>query len=74
VIFFKKKEEPVTARDIPKRVQNMARSDLVMWGDTLLLQAGASFDNWRYRSGDLDEVVLAADSFLSILEELRSRP
>lgn len=72
-MIFKKQAPEATPRDIPKRVQNMTREDLIMWGDTILMQTGSSFDNWRYRSGDIDDVVLAADAFLSIAEELRKR-
>lgn len=71
MIFKKNKEEQV--REIPKRVQNMRREELLAWADTVLMQAGASFDAWRLHGAPLEDVVLASETFAAIVTELKNR-
>lgn len=71
-MIFKKKEE-VPLRDVPKRVQNMTREELILWGDTTLMQTGSAFDSWRFRSGSIEDVSLAAETFAAIVVELNKR-
>lgn len=71
-MIFKKKEE-VPLREVPKRVQNLTREELILWGDTVLMQTGSAFDAWRFREGPVQDVVLAAETFAAIVTELQSR-
>lgn len=71
-MIFKKKEE-IPLREVPKRVQNLTREELILWGDTVLMQSGAAFDAWRFREGPISDVLLAAETFAAIATELNNR-
>lgn len=71
-MIFKKKEE-IPLREVPKRVQNLTREELILWGDTVLMQTGASFDAWRFRNAPVQDAVLAAETLAAILTELQLR-
>jgi hypothetical protein len=71
--FFKKEEEQISRREVPRRVQNLDRASLLQWFDTTIMGLGASFDRWRYHGGPDGEVTDALKALEDIWEELQQR-
>lgn len=72
--LFKKQETPAqqATREIT-RVKKMSTPELNMWADTILMQLGASFDNYRHHDLPGVEVADYLNAFTAIWEELQRR-
>lgn len=67
------KRQPREPRTISVRIQRMATHDLLNWVDTTLMEAGRTFDQWRYHNGPMEEFQVALDVLQEITEELSNR-
>lgn len=70
--IFKKTTTSKSPKHIA-RVAKMSTYDLHMWGDTVLMQLGASFDKHRLTSGPAEDVDAYLDAFTAIWEEMKRR-
>lgn len=70
VPFFRKKP---TKKQRISRIAKMSTPDLISWADVVIMHLGRSFDQWRYKSGDIDEVRSHLNALVDIWAELEER-
>jgi hypothetical protein len=68
--FFRKKP---TKKVRVSRIQKMSTPDLISWADVVIMHLGRSFDQWRYKEGDIEEVRSHVTALTDILAEIEDR-